>query len=215
MRNWSDFSFNSLKTKKIDNSVKIRESQNIIIIIDPQKDFTDPCGIYAKSHSSIYNILLAKEKIQNLINLKNHIDKVIVFSTYIHNQFKENYQICLPNTFGHEIDLDNINNILKFNKNSRSAFSSSDLKEYLENKKIKEIYLAGFLTEYCIYDSALQILEEDKYSVYLLEDCIATADDASEKGIKAIEILVKKGAKLSSSKSLNDSMLEISNFKYK
>jgi nicotinamidase-related amidase len=191
-----------MKNKKDINSFK----KSILLIIDPQKDFINPNGLYPKNHKSIDNILKAKIKIQKLMDSQLKLKKIIVFSSYKQNQFKENYSICIPGTDGHEIDLIHLQNVLLFEKTSHNVLSSIKFELFIKNEEIEFIYLAGFLTEYCIFESAIQFLNNG-ISLYLLEDCIATADDSEEKGRFAMNDLTKKGAKISHSKSFIESFV--------
>ena len=81
--------------------------------------------------------------------------------------------------------IDTKNNLV-FDKNKYSALTS-ELKKYIEDNKIDNIYLCGIDTECCILKTALDLFE-DKYNVYVLKNyCACTHGEIRHNN--AIEIL--------------------------
>ncbi len=150
-------------------------SNKAILIIDPQKDFTSETGAYAKRHSGILQILKAKKNIQNLIDTTS-TPVIIIYSNYIENQFENNLSICIPNTEGHQIDLELKKNFYLFSKTEHDAFSSEEFKKFLIEKKISSVFIGGFLAEYCVKQTAISAINFG-LKVSLIEDCIGTGDD--------------------------------------
>ncbi len=175
-------------------------SKGIFIIIDPQNDFTSPEGNYAKRHSGIDQILAAKEKINGLLDLWGKEHFVVIKSDYRPHQFEHGLAMCIPGTFGHNLDKD-----LNFAddrrlivKTDHSAFSSQHFKEYIESKGIDTLILCGFLAEYCVKQTALDAIEWG-YKVYLLDDCIGTGDDVQHRKQQMMQELKQKGAEVTTS----------------
>jgi nicotinamidase/pyrazinamidase len=170
-------------------------TNELLVIIDPQNDFINKDGIYAKKHSGISQILNAKEKINTLLNLHRNKKIVIVFSNYKNNQFEEGLSICIPGTDGHKIDIDIDNTFTLLSKNNHSCFSSEDFKTYLEANFVNRIILCGFLAEYCVKQTAIDGLKNG-YQISLLKECIGTGDDVQNRKEQMLIELAKKGAEI-------------------
>ena len=110
-------------------------TNELLIIIDPQNDFINKEGSYAKRHAGIKQILNAKEKINKLIALHDKNNLVIVFSDYKEDQFEKGLTICIPGTDGHKIDIAINNSYKLISKTGHSCFSSDDFDQYLKSKK--------------------------------------------------------------------------------
>lgn len=175
--------------------------QDCVVIIDPQKDFISPGGKYAKRHSGIKQILDAKTNINNLVDHIAELPVVIVYSSYQKNQFEENLSLCIPGTDGHRIDINYESSDILIEKKHESAFSSNDFMEFLKQRSICKMYLAGFLAEYCVYDTAIDALKSN-IGLILIENCIGTADDRQNKKITAFDKLKQEGAAMISNDQL-------------
>lgn len=167
-------------------------SEELIVIIDPQKDFTDIDGNYSKKHS-IHQIKEVKTKLNELTKLFAKDKFVIIFSNYQENQFGEGISMCLEGTKGHEIDIDFDDSFKLISKTKHSSFSSEEFKIYLKNNQIRKLILCGFLAEYCIKQTAIDALENG-YEVALLQEYIATGDDVQFRKQEMLSDLEKKGA---------------------
>jgi nicotinamidase/pyrazinamidase len=151
-----------------------------LLIIDPQKDFTSPDGYYALKHKNISEIIKAKNNINDLLTrVSKNISAIIVYSDYYKDQFGENISMCIPDTEGHKIDIDKKDGCMYFSKSEHSAFSSFELRKYLNENGISKIYIAGFLAEYCVKQTAIDALKNN-FHVTLLRDCIGTGDDVQK-----------------------------------
>jgi len=80
-----------------------------------------------------------------------------------------------------------------FIKLSGDAFTSSGLRNYLENKKAKEIIIVGLLAEKCIYHTALGGKKKG-YDIYIIPEAII--GKTTKKKEKAIKKITRKGIKL-------------------
>jgi nicotinamidase-related amidase len=68
-----------------------------------------------------------------------------------------------------------------FEKHYNSAFKSTQLKQYLDEKKIKNIILVGMQAEYCI-DTTCKVAFEYGYHVIIPEGTTSTFDNSSVTG---------------------------------
>ena len=163
-----------------------------LLIVDPQKDFTALNGFYASQHN-ISQIIAAKKCINELLRvIEDDIHVIIVYSDYQRNQFGENTSMCIPGTDGHEIDIDRNDGYRYFTKKEHSTFTSSDFRRHLKNNDIKRIYIAGFLTEYCVRATAIDAIR-NHFEVTLLCDCIGTGDDRQEQAEMACREVIYSG----------------------
>ena len=167
----------------------------LLVIIDPQVDFINKEGAYAKRHAGITQILQAKEKINQLIALHDKNNLVIVFSNFREDQFERGLSICIPHTHGHSIDIDAGDSCTFIAKTNHSCFSSADFNQYLKAKNIHTLVLCGFLAEYCVRETAVDALARG-YAVTLLMDCIGTADDVQYRRERMTPGLMEKGANI-------------------
>ncbi|SEW36781.1 cysteine hydrolase family protein [Chitinophaga arvensicola] len=172
-----------------------------IIIIDAQKDFTHPAGLYASKHPGITQILAAKNQVNHLLASLDKEKFVIIRSDYQPGQFEQGVSMCIAGTTGNQLDINVDNHFNIFTKTAHSSFSSPDFKAYAKASGINTLILSGFLAEYCVKQTALDALQED-YQVYLLTDCIGTGDDVQSRMDSMLLELTQKGAKLLHSKEL-------------
>jgi nicotinamidase-related amidase len=166
-----------------------------IVIIDPQKDFTHSQGNYATRHAGISQMLDAKMRINRLIGASDHKNIAIVFSDYVADQFGKNLPLCIPGTFGHELDIRVTASCSLIAKSEHSCFSSREFVTFLESNQTEALLIGGFLAEYCVRASALDALAY-KYDVTLLKDCIGTGDDVQDRKKQMLEELHGRGARL-------------------
>lgn len=178
-------------------------SQSIFIIIDPQNDFTHPEGDYARRHPGRNQIVAAKENINRLLAGRDSAHFLILQSDYRPHQFGEGLFMCIPGTFGHELDKDlNLHqDSTLIVKTEHSAFSSEAFRAHLQRNDIDTLVICGFLAEYCVQQTALDALALG-YMVHLPVDCIGTGDDVQHRKQQMLEDLRQKGAYLTSSGEL-------------
>ena len=175
-------------------------SKSAFIIIDPQNDFTSREGNYAKRHTGITQIEAAKENINKLLAWRHIENFIVIKSHYSPHQFGKGLYMCIPGTFGHQIDKDLYldEKTMLIIKAEHSAFSSRQFKEYIKREEIDTLILCGFLAEYCVKQTALDAIEAG-YKVQLVEDCIGTGDDVQYRKQQMMEVLQQKGAKVTKS----------------
>ena len=176
-------------------------SNELLVVIDPQNDFLNETGFYAKRHSGISQILNARQRINNILGSHNTKKIAIVFSNYKKDQFEKGLSICIPGTVGHKIDVDVDSSFTLISKNDHSCFSSGDFKTYLQSNFIDKIILSGFLAEYCVKQTAIDGLKNG-YRISLLKECIGTGDDVQSRREQMFIELADKGAEI-----LNDNFI--------
>lgn len=84
-----------------------------------------------------------------------------------------------------------------------SAFEATnvDLKEFLQEHKVDELFIAGLTTEYCIKDTALNAVKED-FKTHVIEDAIRPVNVNEGDGEKALKEMQEAGIKLVQSREL-------------
>jgi nicotinamidase/pyrazinamidase len=166
--------------------------EELLVIIDPQKDFTDIGGNYAKRHS-ISHIQRVKNVLNDLIKKLDKSKFVIIFSNYQKDQFGTGTSMCIEKTKGHEIDLDFDDSSILISKTEHSSFSSPEFKNFLKENQIRRLILCGFLAEYCIKQTALDALKAS-YEIVLLKELIQTGDDVQHRIEEVLINLENQGA---------------------
>lgn len=72
---------------------------------------------------------------------------------------------------------------------------STGLADYLTEKKVDTLYLAGVATDYCIFYSALDALDLG-FNVFVIQDACRGLDLKKGDGKRALQLLKEKGAHL-------------------
>lgn len=129
----------------------------LLLVVDVQNDFIN---------ENTKPILLRIEELVNSGKFKN-----IVFTRFLNDENsifykKLNYKGCLTKE-QQEIAI-NTNGCKVFDKKIYSSFNK-ELKEYLLENNIDEIYLCGFDTDACVSKTALDLFENN-YNVFVLQD---------------------------------------------
>jgi nicotinamidase-related amidase len=148
----------------------------LLLIIDLQNEF-----INENTNQSI-------DKIHRLIEKKQY-DK-ICFTRFINDEnnptyTRLNWKGCLSN-LSREICIDSGTNKV-IDKTTYSAYNE-ELKEYIKNNLIEEIYLCGIDIECCVLATALNLFENN-YNVFVLKNyCFCTrGEDKKDAVIKILE----------------------------
>lgn len=138
--------------------------KKLLLVIDVQKDFINE------------NTKPILSKIEELVN--NDQFEHIVFTKFINDVnsiwYKElNYKGCLSEE-QQKIVIDTKDHKV-FDKRIYSSLND-ELKRYLLENNIDEIYLCGFDTDACVLKTALDLFENN-YNVYILKDyCMSSAN---------------------------------------
>ena len=170
-------------------------AQQLLVLIDPQNDFTHAESDYARRHKGVSWIAEAKSCINRLLQHFGKDQWVILRSDYRPGQFEAGLSIGIPGSFGHQIDadlpLDDSWTILA--KTEHSCFSSEAFKDLLQARKADTLLLCGFLAEYCVKKTAADALRLG-LRVILVEDCIGTGDDVQHRKDQVLAELMEMGA---------------------
>ena len=131
--------------------------KKLLLVIDVQKDFIN-------EHTE--KIL---PKIKELVNSDKY--DLIAFTRFINDENsiwykKLNYTGCMTKE-GQEIVIDTKNHKI-FDKKIYTAVND-ELKTYIQENDISEIYLCGFDTDACVQKTAIDLFEQN-YDVYVLKD---------------------------------------------
>lgn len=86
-------------------------------------------------------------------------------------------------------------------KKRLSAFFGTNLDRLLKQKKIKEIYLCGIFTEYCVLSTAIDGFMKD-YKVYVVSDAVGTSSQRKHK--IGLEIMSDNSVDIVKTKGLID-----------
>ncbi len=125
-----------------------------------------------------------------------------------HISFKERGGLwpkhCVMNTkgaaFHKDLELDDaiiISKATDKEKEAYSGFEGTDLKDRLDAKKIRRVFITGVATDYCVKNTALDALKHG-FDVYLIKDAIKGIHEEE----KAIKEMKSKGIKVIESKDI-------------
>ena len=129
----------------------------LLLIIDVQNDFINE------------NTKNTLTKIKELVDLNKY--DLTAFTRFINDKNsiwykKLNYKGCMTKN-GQSIAIDTKNNRV-FDKKIYTAVNN-ELKNYIQENDISEIYLCGFDTDACVQKTAIDLFEQN-YDVYVLKD---------------------------------------------
>lgn len=129
----------------------------LLLVIDVQKDFINE------------NTSKTLNKIKMLVDSKKY--DIIAFTRFINDEdsvwYKElNYKGCMTKE-QQEIAIDTKKYRI-FDKRIYTALND-ELKQFIDENNIDEIFLCGFDTDACVQKTALDMFEQN-YNVYILKD---------------------------------------------
>ena len=109
---------------------------------------------------------------------------------------------CVQNTWGAEFhkdlelpkDVFVISKAYEPDKEAYSGFQGTDLSNRLRAIGVKRLFIGGLATDYCVKNTVLDALKEG-FEVYLLEDAVRGVDVQPSDSEKAIEEMIRRGAK--------------------
>lgn len=177
------FSFIKSENKKI----KILNSSDALIVVDMQNDFSK------KGKIPIKNFNLIAKKIDCFINSQPNEFKLILSMDkhpIDHFSFEKWPMHCVKETKGSQITekihLNSINTYFVEKGQNKdledySAFKSNGLKnnleDFLKTNKIKRVFIAGVMSDYCV---KYTFLDSEKYNfeTYCIEDLCSTSSEA-------------------------------------
>jgi len=79
-------------------------------------------------------------------------------------------------------------------KEAYSGFEGTNLKEILESRGVKRVFVGGLATDYCVKSTVLDALKYG-FEVFLLVDAVRGVDLQPGDSERAIEEMVRRGAK--------------------
>jgi len=82
-----------------------------------------------------------------------------------------------------------------------SGFQGTDLESWLRERQIRNVYIAGLTTDYCVFTTAMDSLKAG-FEVWVLEDAIAGVDVPPGSAAAALRTLKESGVHLITTKEL-------------
>jgi len=86
-------------------------------------------------------------------------------------------------------------------KEAYSGFQGTDLEARLRGLGVKEVFIAGLTTDYCVKETATDARKAG-FTVKVIRDCVRAVDATPGDGTRAISKMKKEGAKLVGSHSV-------------
>ncbi|HSH50122.1 MAG TPA: nicotinamidase [Bacteroidales bacterium] len=170
-----------------------------LLIVDVQNDFC-PGGALAAPNG---------DEVVPVINQLMRKFSVIVASKDWHPKNSDHFEKwplhCVQNTKGAEFHPDLKKQYIQkvFLKGTSgkddgySAFEATneDLKKYLLDKNVNQLYVAGLTTEYCIFDTAIRAVKEN-FETFVITDAIRPVNVNEGDGDKALQEMKEAGIHL-------------------
>lgn len=177
-----------------------------LLIVDVQNDFCPGGALEAPDGDEVVPVInKIIGKFEVVVASKDwHPENTVHFEKWpVH---------CVKNTWGAEFhpDLNHKDIHQVFLKGTEgkddgySAFEATNknLEEYLKERKVDRVYVAGLTTEYCVKDTALSAVEAG-FDTYVIEDAIRPVNVSPGDGDKAIREMRDAGCHIVTSVNLN------------
>eukprot|EP01119_Soliformovum_irregulare_P007430 TRINITY_DN1984_c0_g1_i2.p1 TRINITY_DN1984_c0_g1~~TRINITY_DN1984_c0_g1_i2.p1 ORF type:complete len:204 (-),score=55.70 TRINITY_DN1984_c0_g1_i2:53-664(-) len=176
---------------------KLNPKETAVVLIEFQNDFTSEGG---HLHNGVKDITAANKTVENTADLLTELRKKGVFVIHSPVLFSSDYRELIQPTYGilkGVVDTKSFvegtwggdfdkrvypvegEHILK-NKRVLDAFRGTDLNATLKSRGIKNVAIAGYLTNCCV-DSTMRTAYEKGYNVYTLTDCTACGSPEEQK----------------------------------
>ena len=158
-----------------------------LLVIDIQEDYTGVNSSKKLRYKDADKLVIRVNKIIEECT-KNDIDLI-----YIKQEFEGVIPILLTKLFSHgsaikgtpgaEFDK-RLNRVSKncFSKSMPSSFSNSELKKYLEENKIQELYIVGLDGQFCVKETVKDAIKE-KYRVNLINNAILFKNESKREDV--------------------------------
>ncbi|WP_306352984.1 cysteine hydrolase [Flavobacterium sp. '19STA2R22 D10 B1'] len=182
--------------------MKLKPKESALVLIEFQHDFTSEGGVF---YPAVKAVMEANNMLENTVKTVREARRAGIHIVHVPISFTEDYHELTPNPYGilkgvvdngafkknkwgseivgvlkpHDTD------IVIEGKRGLCGFASTNLDFILRSMGIKNIMLAGFLTNCCV-ESTMRTAYEKGYNVITLTDCCATLsqeehDNALEK----------------------------------
>ena len=170
--------------------MELNPKETALVLIEFQNDFTTEGGIF---HGAVKGVMDANNMLQNTVDTVKAAREAGVNIVYVPIAFTPDYHEVTPtpygimkgvvdngafkkNTWGSEIaevlTPETVDIIIE-GKRSFCAFASTNLDFILRGRNIKNVVLAGYLTNCCV-ESTMRNAYDKGYNVITLTDCCAT-----------------------------------------
>lgn len=176
-----------------------------ILIVDVQNDFCSGGALAVKDGDDVVHIINSIiDKFDFVVSTQDwHPEKTVHFEKWpVH---------CVANTFGSEFHTDLKSDLidlklLKGTEDKDDGYSGFEATNYnlieeLQEKGVKEVYVCGLATDYCVRASALDAIEAG-FDTYVIEDAIKAVNLEPNDGQKAIDEMIEKGIIIISSEEI-------------
>jgi len=177
-------------------------TQDAILILDIQDDFTKPHGKYPVDARQADEMI---QRINDLLRRKANGEATII---YIGNEFSAFNPLNIFRNFaalkgGKGAKMDERLTVASehyFAKNWDNAFTNPALDAFLKQRQITRVFISGVKAEACVRATARGAMKRG-YHTTILTDCIATASD--KKRNRIIRQYIRAGIRTSTSSDLN------------
>ncbi|MFQ6081511.1 MAG: bifunctional nicotinamidase/pyrazinamidase [Candidatus Bathyarchaeia archaeon] len=180
------------------------DKKSALIIVDVQNDFCPGGALPVPNGDEVVPIL--NEYIKKFKEAEASIYATRDWHPVNHMSFKTRGGIwpphCVQNTRGAEFHPNLtlspktkvISKGLDPDKEAYSGFEGTDLREELKKRGIEKVFVGGLATDYCVKNTVLDALKLG-FKAVILEDAVRGVDVKPGDSEKALEEMVKKGAK--------------------
>ncbi|RJS80719.1 bifunctional nicotinamidase/pyrazinamidase, partial [Candidatus Bathyarchaeota archaeon] len=175
-----------------------------LIIVDVQRDFCQGGALAVPNGDEVVPVL--NEYIEKFKSAGAAVIATRDWHPRNHVSFRSRGgpwpEHCVQNTAGAEFhprlnlpsDVIVVSKGTEPDKEAYSGFEGTDLESKLRELGVSKIFVGGLATDYCVKHTVLDGLKRG-FEVYLLEDAVRGVDVQKGDSEKAIEEMVKKGAK--------------------
>jgi len=180
------------------------DEESALIVVDVQNDFMPGGALPVKDGDKVV------EPLNAYIRLFKSKGRPIVFTRDWHPPNHVSFKVrggpwpphCVQGTKGAEFhprlnlahDVIVVSKGFDPEKEAYSGFEGTDLNKVLRERGVKKLFIGGLATDYCVKNTVLDALSKG-FLVYFLSDASRGVDVSIGDSEKAIEEMVKRGAK--------------------
>ena len=190
-------------------------SSKALIIVDVQNDFLKDGALAVPEGEAVINPIL---------QLAKYFDFIIAsrdFHPANHCSFTINGGIwpvhCVSGTYGAKInsEIDSMSHIIiskgyLASKDAYSAFDGTMLDDILKMRGVKEVYIVGLATDYCIKETAKDA-KKLGYTTFVVRDCVKAVNVNVGDGDLALNEMQQMGIEIKSLDFVIKEVSELSN----
>ncbi|MBI2658086.1 cysteine hydrolase [Candidatus Woesearchaeota archaeon] len=167
---------------KLEERLVLNPRETLLLVVDIQRDFLEssPGFVFFDAGNDMLEMqAMVKQHLIPLIgrSIKNEAGIAYVKSHYEEGKFQPPYdKLCswAPGTDFYLVDgVDGFEKVKIFPKSSHDTFSNPSLRQHIEEKKVKNLVVAGVTLTNCVFETVKSAVNIPNLKIVVPEDCVS------------------------------------------